>query len=171
MGFGHTTCSWALAGDAGLVLDPISAHGISNAFRDAELLADAIISGLGGGGSPHRGGLDAALAAYQRQRDRAARPLYDLTARNARLGPRRIGERMLYSSLAGQPAEISRFYGVLAGTEPAGRYLTPGNLARIVGRRPWTGRSGRRRASLAGACQGRTGPVPPSTATPTRRGR
>jgi flavin-dependent dehydrogenase len=39
---------WALVGDAGLLLDPITGHGISNAFRDAELLADAVADGLGG---------------------------------------------------------------------------------------------------------------------------
>ena len=37
---------WALAGDAGHCKDPILAHGISDAFRDAQLLADAIESGL-----------------------------------------------------------------------------------------------------------------------------
>lgn len=36
---------WALVGDAGLFRDPITAHGISDAFRDAELLAEAIVAG------------------------------------------------------------------------------------------------------------------------------
>src|SRR5256886_13558405 len=39
---------WALVGDAGLLLDPITGQGISHAFRDAELLADAVADGLGG---------------------------------------------------------------------------------------------------------------------------
>ena len=34
---------WALVGDAGYFTDPITAHGISNAFRDAELLTRAIV--------------------------------------------------------------------------------------------------------------------------------
>ncbi len=33
---------WALVGDAGYFKDPITAHGISDALRDAELLADAV---------------------------------------------------------------------------------------------------------------------------------
>jgi flavin-dependent dehydrogenase len=33
---------WALVGDAGYTKDPISAHGISDALRDAELCARAI---------------------------------------------------------------------------------------------------------------------------------
>ena len=39
---------WALVGDAGLLMDPVTGQGISHAFRDAELLADAVADGLGG---------------------------------------------------------------------------------------------------------------------------
>jgi flavin-dependent dehydrogenase len=35
---------WALVGDAGYFKDPVTAHGISDALRDAELLARAIVS-------------------------------------------------------------------------------------------------------------------------------
>src|SRR5690606_6692112 len=37
---------WALVGDAGAFRDPLSTHGISDALRDAELLARAIHDGL-----------------------------------------------------------------------------------------------------------------------------
>ncbi|WP_343079965.1 NAD(P)/FAD-dependent oxidoreductase [Ostreiculturibacter nitratireducens] len=36
---------WALVGDAGYFKDPITAHGITDAFRDAEILSDAILAG------------------------------------------------------------------------------------------------------------------------------
>ena len=36
---------WALVGDAGYFKDPFAAHGISDAFRDAELLTEATIDG------------------------------------------------------------------------------------------------------------------------------
>src|SRR5262249_25940072 len=36
---------WALVGDAGLVMDPITGQGISDAFRDADLLAGAVVAG------------------------------------------------------------------------------------------------------------------------------
>jgi flavin-dependent dehydrogenase len=39
---------WALVGDAGYHKDPITAQGISDAFRDTELLAGAIHEGLSG---------------------------------------------------------------------------------------------------------------------------
>ena len=69
---------WALVGDPGLLLDPITGQGISFAFRDAELLADAVADGLGSIRP-----LAESLARYHRARDRAARPMYDFTARLA----------------------------------------------------------------------------------------
>src|SRR5439155_635554 len=36
---------WALVGDAGYFKDPLTAHGITDALRDAELLARAIMKG------------------------------------------------------------------------------------------------------------------------------
>src|SRR5690606_15208546 len=36
---------WALVGDAGFFRDPLTAHGITDALRDAEGLANAIIAG------------------------------------------------------------------------------------------------------------------------------
>jgi flavin-dependent dehydrogenase len=39
---------WALVGDAGYFKDPLTAHGITDALRDAELLARAVISGKSG---------------------------------------------------------------------------------------------------------------------------
>jgi menaquinone-9 beta-reductase len=55
---------WALAGDAGYFKDPLTAHGISDALRDAELLSRAIVAGG-----------TRALAAYQRERDALCLPL------------------------------------------------------------------------------------------------
>ena len=73
---------WALVGDAGLLMDPVTGQGISHAFRDAELLADAVADGLGGIRP-----LAEALRGYHRARDRAARPMYDFTARLAAISP------------------------------------------------------------------------------------
>ena len=36
---------WALVGDAGYYKDPVSAHGITDALRDAELVARAAVDG------------------------------------------------------------------------------------------------------------------------------
>ena len=65
---------WALVGDAGYWKDPLSAHGLTDALRDAELLARAVVAGL------DDGDLEAAeLAGYQATRDRLSMPLFDTT--------------------------------------------------------------------------------------------
>ena len=66
---------WALVGDAGYFKDPITPHGITDALRDAELLAQAIMDALSGSD------LTAPLAGYQATRDRLSLPLF--TATNA----------------------------------------------------------------------------------------
>ncbi len=67
---------WALVGDAGYHRDPITGHGITDAFRDAELLAVELGRALRGEASERD-----ALAAYGRARDRALAPMLDLTCR------------------------------------------------------------------------------------------
>jgi 2-polyprenyl-6-methoxyphenol hydroxylase-like FAD-dependent oxidoreductase len=65
---------WALVGDAGYHRDAVTGHGISDAYRDAELLAVAIHQAL-------RSESDegTSLAGYQRQRDEALRDIFELT--------------------------------------------------------------------------------------------
>jgi flavin-dependent dehydrogenase len=59
---------WALVGDAGYFKDPITAHGITDALCDAELLARAVSRGTEG-----------ALAEYQSTRDALSRELFEIT--------------------------------------------------------------------------------------------
>lgn len=63
---------WALVGDAGCWKDPLSSHGLSNALRDAELLARAVASSHADTGSR----VDA-LVDYQEIRDRLSTPIFD----------------------------------------------------------------------------------------------
>jgi flavin-dependent dehydrogenase len=65
---------WALVGDAGYHRDPITGHGITDAFRDAELLATAIDDSLR---DPAVEPL--AMASYQENRAAMAREVFDLT--------------------------------------------------------------------------------------------
>ena len=118
---------WALVGDAGYTKDPVTAQGISDAFRDADLLAAALDAALDG-----REGAEAALARHARQRDEASRPMYELTNQIATLNPEpgRITE--LVHALRGNQAETDRFFGVLAGTVPVSEFLSPENLRRIL---------------------------------------
>jgi flavin-dependent dehydrogenase len=59
---------WALVGDAGYFKDPITAHGITDALRDAELLARAVAAGT-----------ESALAGYEAQRDALSKGLFEVT--------------------------------------------------------------------------------------------
>lgn len=61
---------WALVGDAGSWKDPISAHGLTDALRDAELLARAVTADLEEGGQTAR-----AYQAYERVRNRLTVPI------------------------------------------------------------------------------------------------
>ena len=63
---------WALVGDAGYFKDPITAHGITDALRDAEILARAVAAG----------GPDA-VGCYQAERDELSLRLFRVTGRMA----------------------------------------------------------------------------------------
>ncbi len=65
---------WALVGDAGYHRDFITGLGITDAFRDAELLSDALHAAFSGA-QP----IDEALSGYERTRNDIATPLYDFT--------------------------------------------------------------------------------------------
>jgi len=67
---------WALVGDAGYHRDPITGHGITDAFRDAELLARAV--------DDHLRGDAADLSGYETARDAALRETFDLTCAMSR---------------------------------------------------------------------------------------
>jgi 2-polyprenyl-6-methoxyphenol hydroxylase-like FAD-dependent oxidoreductase len=64
---------WALVGDAGYYKDPLTAHGLTDALRDAELLARAVAEVINGGAAPNE-----ALAAYQATRDSLSGALFDV---------------------------------------------------------------------------------------------
>jgi flavin-dependent dehydrogenase len=73
---------WALVGDAGYHRDPITGHGITDAFRDAELLARRLGPALHGEVSEAE-----AMAGYAADRDRSLAPIFDVTWQLAQLPP------------------------------------------------------------------------------------
>jgi flavin-dependent dehydrogenase len=73
---------WALVGDAGYHRDAVTAYGISDAFRDAEMLAVELDQALAAAAEE-----TAALAGYQQQRDQALREIFELTCRLAAYPP------------------------------------------------------------------------------------
>jgi flavin-dependent dehydrogenase len=121
---------WALVGDAGFVMDPITGQGISHAFRDAELLSEAVADGLGGSRP-----LEEALADYAARRDEAKTPMWEFTVDLASFRPTRPEERVLFQALVANQAETDRFFGVIAGAVPIEEYLAPSNLRKLIGLR------------------------------------
>ena len=96
---------WALVGDAGYHRDAITGFGISDAFRDAELLAAALDAALRDPAQE-----TAALTAYGLTRDRMARPVFDITCELATFpGPERFVElqRQLAVAIDDQAAELA----------------------------------------------------------------
>jgi flavin-dependent dehydrogenase len=85
---------WALVGDAGSFKDPLTAHGITDALRDAELLARAALPGT-----------PAALGSYERTRDALTVPLLEVAERIAgyRWDAAQIRDLLLAESAAMKP--------------------------------------------------------------------
>jgi flavin-dependent dehydrogenase len=118
---------WALVGDAGFHKDPLPAQGISDAFRDAELLADAISAGLAG-----RREMEDTLADYQRQRDEASSAMYELTCQRATLERPAHAMTALLRALQGNQTDTDRFIGMVIGTVPIPEFFAPENVQRII---------------------------------------
>ncbi|MDP8922606.1 MAG: FAD-dependent monooxygenase [Chloroflexota bacterium] len=118
---------WALVGDAGYHKDPITAQGIADALAGAELLAEALDIGVSG-----RRPLDEALRGYQRRRDEAVAPMYDLTVQLATLAPPPPPLQDLLGALRGNQHEIDRFLGTTEGTVPIPEFFAPENVGRII---------------------------------------
>jgi 2-polyprenyl-6-methoxyphenol hydroxylase-like FAD-dependent oxidoreductase len=117
---------WALVGDAGYHRDPCTAQGMSDAFRDAESLAEALDQGLTG-----RRSLDAALAAYEQQRNEATLAMFEYTCQFATLEVPAEMQQLLGALRYNQP-EADRFFGTLAGTVSIPEFYAPEHLAVVA---------------------------------------
>jgi 2-polyprenyl-6-methoxyphenol hydroxylase-like FAD-dependent oxidoreductase len=118
---------WALVGDAGYHKDPITAQGISDAFRDAEALVDALDAGFSG-----KEPLEVALTRFERKRNEEAMPMYEFTCQLATLEPPPPTLQRLFAGLHGNQTETDRFFGTLAGTVPLREFFSPENMRRII---------------------------------------
>lgn len=118
---------WALVGDAGYHKNPVTAEGISDAFRDAELLVDALTAGFA---DPAQ--LDDSLAGYERKRNDSVMALYELTCDLAKLQPPSEDTQRILSALRGNEDQIGRFFGTIAGTVPIPDFFSSENVTRIM---------------------------------------
>jgi 2-polyprenyl-6-methoxyphenol hydroxylase-like FAD-dependent oxidoreductase len=118
---------WALVGDAGYHKDPVIAQGISDAFRSAEWLTQAVHASFSGSRP-----LNDALAEYQRIRDERLTPMYDLSCHLATLEPPSPEMLVLYGALRANKVERNRLFGTLGGVVSPVEYYAPENMRRII---------------------------------------
>jgi flavin-dependent dehydrogenase len=118
---------WALVGDAGYNKDFITAQGISDAFRDAELCASALDQAFAG-----RRTFEDALADYQSTRDAQVLAMYELTAEFASLEPASPELEAVLSAVHGNQTAMDDFARVIAGMTSPADFFSEENVGLIM---------------------------------------
>ena len=118
---------WALVGDAGYNKDPITAQGISDAFRDAELCCTALEQTFGGGRA-----FDDAMSDYQQSRDAQVLPVYEFTTQLATLEPPPPEMQQLLGAVYGNPDAMDAFVSITAGTVSPVDFFDPEHIGRVM---------------------------------------
>jgi flavin-dependent dehydrogenase len=118
---------WALVGDAGCHKDPFLALGITDAWRDAELLADAIDNALAG-----RNTVEQAMAQYERLRNEATLPEYQRNIRLARLEPMPPEMEKMRAVVRHDPQLRRQMLLANHETVPRESFFNPENLHRLT---------------------------------------
>jgi 2-polyprenyl-6-methoxyphenol hydroxylase-like FAD-dependent oxidoreductase len=121
---------WALVGDAGYNKDPITAQGITDAFRDAELCATAIDQAFTGARV-----FDDAMSDYQSARDQHVLPMYEFTCQLATLEPPPAEMQQLLGAIHGNQKAMDGFVQVNAGTISPAEFFAPENIGAIMAAR------------------------------------
>src|SRR5262245_5675622 len=118
---------WALVGDAGCHKDPILALGVCDAFRDAELLADAVDEGLSG-----RRAMGDALRDYEQRRNEVSMAEYRENLHLARFQPFPEETYRLRAALREDPEATKQFFLARQEMIPRESFFNPGNLQRLM---------------------------------------
>jgi flavin-dependent dehydrogenase len=103
---------WALVGDAGMRLDPVSGQGIYQGLHTAELFVEAL--------SQVRAGVswETAMQQFQRLRDSSSKAAYDFAAAQSRLGEQSWLARRLIKHMAADPVLATFYFGTSNGATP-----------------------------------------------------
>jgi 2-polyprenyl-6-methoxyphenol hydroxylase-like FAD-dependent oxidoreductase len=117
---------WALVGDAGYNKDFITAQGIMDAFRDAELCANALDESFSGART-----FDDAMASYQRTRDDHVLPMFEFTTMLATLEAPPPEMQQLLGAIHGNPEAMDGFARVNAGVTSPADFFSEENVGRI----------------------------------------
>jgi flavin-dependent dehydrogenase len=122
---------WALVGDAGYSKDPITAQGISDSFRDAELCACALEAVFNGVHS-----FENAMSAYQQTRDARGMPIYEFTTQLATLEPPPPEMQQLLFAVHHDQEAMDGFVSVVAGTVSPVEFFDPTHIGRVMSQVP-----------------------------------
>jgi flavin-dependent dehydrogenase len=117
---------WALVGDAGYNKDFVTAQGIQDGFRDAELCATALHEAFTGARS-----FDAAMRDYRSARD-GALPMYEFTADLASLEPAPPELQQLLAAVRCDQEAMDGFARVVAGVTSPAEFFSDENVGRIL---------------------------------------
>jgi flavin-dependent dehydrogenase len=117
---------WALVGDAGYNKDFITAQGILDAFRDAELCATALHESFAGARS-----FDDAMSEYHTTRDEHVLPMYEFTRQLATLEPPPPEMEALLGAVHGNQEAMDGFARVNAGVTSPAEFFSEENATRI----------------------------------------
>jgi 2-polyprenyl-6-methoxyphenol hydroxylase-like FAD-dependent oxidoreductase len=117
---------WALVGDAAYNKDFITAQGIQDAFRDAELCATALDESFSG--ARH---FDVAMKDYQSRRDSQVLPMYEFTCELASLEPPPPEMQQLLGAIHGNQEAMDGFARVIAGVTSPAEFFSEDNVGRI----------------------------------------
>lgn len=118
---------WVLVGDAGYNKDPITAQGISDAYRDAEAVTVALDDVFSG-----RQAFADALADFQRARDEHALPVYEFTTQLATLEPPPPEMQQLLGAIHGNQEAMDAFVSITAGTLSPEAFFDPAHLGSLM---------------------------------------
>ena len=117
---------WALVGDAGYSKDFLTAQGISDAFRDADLCARALDEFFTGTRP-----FEAAMATYHATRDAHVLPMYEFTYQFAQLAPPPPEMQQLLGAVHGNPDAMNGFVRVFSGVVSPAEFFSEENVGRI----------------------------------------
>lgn len=131
---------WALAGDAGHFKDPVTAQGIRDALRYGRMLGEAAAPVVHDAAA-----LDAAVAAWERRRERDCLEVYQWTDRLARGEAMTPLEVELYRQASRDPQLVGAWLDVFCRTRRPMVFLTPARTVSLVGGALVRGAGDRRR--------------------------
>jgi 2-polyprenyl-6-methoxyphenol hydroxylase-like FAD-dependent oxidoreductase len=118
---------WALVGDAGYNKDFITAQGISDAFRQAELCTRALDASFSGASD-----FDTAMQSYQTARDERAFPTYEFTTQFASFTPPSPELQQLHMAINGNQEAMNGFVRVFSGVVSPADFFSEENVGRIM---------------------------------------